>query len=149
MLLYFFSRHKSSLFLVHPRLQQINIFFDQQLMDNERCYLYPKPSVLHATLAAASSKSSSHTVPHSPAWKTSKRPARSLLPPTSLSAVDARPEHKCHTRTTSVVHVHERSDSTKHEYYTGCCKVRESDQPLNACVRGNSCHFERSLQTCK
>ena len=40
----------------------------------------PKPSFRHTTLAATLSKSSPHTVPQRPAWKTSKRPSPNAAP---------------------------------------------------------------------
>ena len=43
-----------------------------------------KPSCLQTTVASLLSKLSSQTVPHVPLLQTSKRPSRSLVPPTSL-----------------------------------------------------------------
>lgn len=50
--------------------------------------MYPKPREWQTTLAATSVNPSSHTVPQTPLWITSRRPSRGLGPPTNLSAYD-------------------------------------------------------------
>jgi len=44
---------------------------------------YPYPSMLQTTLAEALVNPSSHTVPQTPLWYTSRRPSSALEPPTS------------------------------------------------------------------
>jgi len=54
------------------------------MYNGNNVHSYPKPSILHTTAAAASSKKSLHTVPQIPLCSTSRRPCL-LEPPTSLT----------------------------------------------------------------